>query len=204
MELLSCGGTCSADTTSTASTRLSASKVATDSVAWRGDTLASNCANASSKDINGARCGLVMMKTRYAAQVCVIKALMAATSASITCTRFAGLRCLQTWPGDRARGPRLPRWWRQNLMGNAVSSTIMGTANSAGVLRWSSATFRPSAVWVSITMPCCSYVVRMVARRLAWVLLPLTKPYLVAACANAGSALRSNWPVLDRPSPTAP
>ncbi|EWS63756.1 hypothetical protein Y695_03007 [Hydrogenophaga sp. T4] len=59
-----------------------------------------------------------------------------------------------------------------NLMGKAVSSTIIGVA----AFRCSRATFTPSAVWVSIITPKRSKVSLMVARRSAWVLLPLTKP----------------------------
>jgi hypothetical protein len=55
-----------------------------------------------------------------------------------------------------------------NLAGSAVSSTIIGTPAST----CSAATFTPSAVWVSIRSPKRSKVLRMVARRSAWVLRP--------------------------------
>src|SRR3990167_6657163 len=58
MDELSCGGTCSSDTRSSASTRRSASKVAT--VSWRdkGSTRRSRSASASSSGINGVRADL--------------------------------------------------------------------------------------------------------------------------------------------------
>ena len=59
-----------------------------------------------------------------------------------------------------------------NLIGNAVSSTIIGTPGC----RCSRATFTPSAVWVSMVTPWRACTSRMVARRSAWVLVPLTKP----------------------------
>jgi hypothetical protein len=54
-----------------------------------------------------------------------------------------------------------------NLIGSAVSSTTIGTPGTS----CSRATFRPSAVWVSISVPKRLSVSRMVARRSACVLL---------------------------------
>src|SRR5690349_8468481 len=55
MELLSCGGTCRADTRSCASTRPSASKVETDSSPPSGRAWASSSTRASSRGRSGGR-----------------------------------------------------------------------------------------------------------------------------------------------------
>ena len=92
--------------------------------------------------------------------------------------------------GRSGSRPRASRMVAANLMGSAVSSTIMGVSFCAN---WR-ATFTPSAVWVSTSTPYCPCTLRMVARRSAWVLLPLAKPNCSRAAAKRGWRLKSNWP----------
>ena len=74
--------------------------------------------------------------------------------------------------GRSGSRPRASRMVSANLAGKAVSRTIIGTPGSTR----SAATLTPSAVWVSIMVPCISKVCRIVVRRSAWVLLPDWKP----------------------------
>ena len=95
-----------------------------------------------------------------------------ATSAGMRMTRLGRASMPTKRAGRSGSRPRASTMVAANLIGSAVSSTIIGTPGC----RCSRATFRPSAVWVSISTPNSLKVLRIVARRSAWLLLPLLKP----------------------------
>lgn len=65
-------------------------------------------------------------------------------------TRLGRASMPSNFAGRSGEWPRASSMVAANLMGSAVSSTIMGTLAS---LWCSSATFTPSAVWVSMVTP---------------------------------------------------
>ncbi len=102
-----------------------------------------------------------------------INALMASASA-LTTTYRCGMLSIFSYPAGRPAPVRWPRQCSRKIL-RAVR--FPGRSGAPG-LRCSSPTFKPSAVCGSTSMPYCSYVLRMVEMRAAWLRFPDTDQVL--------------------------